>query len=61
MDIEKILGEYRNGDAGCRLCLFLAFRDLRGHFSRIEQESPSDDFDILKFPWSKNYHIVRAA
>jgi hypothetical protein len=61
MDIEKILDEYRNGDAGCRLRLFLAFRDLRDRFSRIEQESPSDDFDILKFPWSKNYHIVRAA
>jgi len=61
MDIEKILDEYRNGDAGCRLRHFLAFRDLRGHFSRIEQKSPNDDFDILKFPWSKNHHIVRAA
>jgi hypothetical protein len=61
MDIEKILEEYRTGDEGMRLRLFLAFRDLRDNFSRIEQESPNDDFTILRFPWSRKQHIARAA
>ena len=61
MDIEKILEEYRNGDEGMRLRLFLAFRDLRDDFSRIEQESPDDDFAVFKFPWSGKHRIARAA
>jgi len=52
MTIEDILEEYRNGDDGKRLSLFLAFRELRESFSRIDQESPHDDF-ILTFPWRK--------
>jgi hypothetical protein len=61
MDIEKILDEYRNGDEGKRLCLFLAFRDLRDYFSWIEQESPVEDFPIVSFPWSKRHRVARAA
>ena len=61
MDVETILDEYRNGDEGKRLRLFLAFRDLRDDFSRIEQESPYDDFAVFKFPWSRKHHIARAA
>ncbi len=44
MDIEKILDAYRDGDEDMRMRLFLAFRDLRDHFSRIEQENPVVDF-----------------
>jgi hypothetical protein len=61
MDIEKILDEYRNGDEGKRLRLFLAFRDLRDDFSRIEQESPDNDLVLFKFPWSRKRHVERAA
>ncbi len=61
MDIEKILEEYRNGDEGVRLRLFLAFRDLRDHFSRIEQERADYYFSIVKFPWSRKHHVPRAA
>ena len=61
MDIDKILDEYRKGDEGKRLGLFLAFRDLRDHFSRIEQENPDDDFAVLRFPWSRKHHVPRAA
>lgn len=38
MDIERVLEDYRNGDEGRRVSLFLAHRDLRDEFSRIEQE-----------------------
>ena len=61
MDVEKILDEYRNGDEGKRLRLFLAFRDLRDTFSLIEQESPNDDFTIVRFPWSKKNRVAEAA
>ncbi len=61
MDIEKVLDEYRNGDEGKRLRLFLAFRDLRDHFSSIEQESPDNDFFIVRFPWSRKHRVARAA
>ena len=61
MDIEKILEEYRNGDEGMRLRLFLAFRDLRDYFSSIEQENLDDDFAIVRFPWSRKHHVPRAA
>jgi hypothetical protein len=61
MDIKTILDEYRNGDEGKRLRLFLAFRDLRDDFSRIEQESPDNDLVLFKFPWSRKHHVERAA
>lgn len=61
MDIEKILEEYRNGDEGKRLHLFLAFRDLRDYFSWIEQESLDDDYAIIRFPWSRKHQVPRAA
>ena len=38
MDSERVLVAYRNGDEDERLSLFLAYRDLRDEFSRIEQE-----------------------
>ncbi len=38
MDIERVLSDYRNGDEGKRISLFLAHRDLRDEFSSIEQE-----------------------
>ncbi len=53
MNIEKVLDEYRDGDDSKRLSLFLAYRELRESFSRIEQESTHDDFVIIKFPWRK--------
>jgi hypothetical protein len=61
MDIEKVLDDYRNGDEGKRLCLFLAFRDLRDYFSLIEQENPDEGFAILDFPWNSRRHVARAA
>jgi len=61
MDREEILDEYRNGDESKRLRLFLAFRDLRDNFSDIEQESPNDDFLIVKFPWNRKDGIAKAA
>ena len=61
MDVDKILDEYRNGDEGMRLHLFLAFRDLRAYFSRIEQESPDDDLVIVRFPWNRKHRVARAA
>ena len=60
MDIEKILEEYRNGDEGMRLRLFLAFRDLRDHFSDIERESPGDGFALLGFSWIGQQHVPAA-
>ncbi len=61
MDIEKILAEYRDGDEGKRVRLFLAFRDLRECFSRIDEESPNDDLTVVRFPWSRERRIERAA
>jgi len=61
MNIEKVLEEYRNGDDGKRLSLFLAYRELRDQFSSIEQESTHDDFTIIRFPWSRKHHVERAA
>ncbi len=60
MDIQEILEEYRNGDEGKRLRLFLAFRDLRACFSSIDEESPDDYFFVVKFPWNRK-HEARAA
>ncbi len=60
MDIEKILEEYRNGDECERLRLFLAFRDLRDYFSRIDRESADDD-SFVRFPWNKRHRVARAA
>ncbi|MEK6743262.1 MAG: hypothetical protein AABZ15_06620 [Nitrospirota bacterium] len=61
MNIEKVLEEYRDGDDGKRLSLFLAYRELRDQFSCIEQESSHDDFTIIRFPWSRKHHVERAA
>jgi hypothetical protein len=61
MDIEQILNDYRNGDESKRLSLFLAYREFREMFDRIEQESSHDDFLLLKFPWSRKERIPRAA
>ena len=61
MDIEQILNDYRNGDESRRLSLFLAYREFREMFDRIEQESSHDDFLFLKFPWSRKERIPRAA
>ena len=38
MDIERVHRDYRNGDEGKRISLFLAHRDLRDEFNSIEQE-----------------------
>jgi hypothetical protein len=61
MDIEQILNDYRNGDEGKRLSLFLAFRELREMFERIELESSHEDFLLLRFPWSRKHRIAQAA
>ncbi len=61
MNIAKILDEYRNGDESKRLSLFLAYRDLRDYFTRIEEESSHDDFMIIRSPWSKKHRLARAA
>jgi hypothetical protein len=61
MNIEKVLEEYREGDDGKRLSLFLAYRELRDQFGSIEQESTHDDFTIIKFPWSRKHHVEHAA
>ncbi len=62
MNIENVLEEYRNGDESKRLSLFLAYRELRDHFNRIEQESTHDDFVIVRFPWWRSKRdLPRAA
>jgi hypothetical protein len=61
MNIEQVLEEYRAGDDGKRLSLFLAYRELRDQFDSIEQESSHDDFAIIRFPWSRKQHVERAA
>lgn len=61
MDIETVLAEYRNGDDGKRLSLFLAYRELRDQFSSIEQDSSHDDFTFIRFPWSRKHHVEQAA
>jgi hypothetical protein len=61
MEINTVLEEYRNGDESKRLSLFMAYRDLRDRFERIEQESSHDDFTIVRFPWSRKHHVERAA
>jgi hypothetical protein len=61
MNIEQVLDEYRNADDNKRMSLFLAYRELRDSFSRIEEESPHDDFVIMGFPWRTNRDLPRAA
>jgi hypothetical protein len=61
MNIEKVLDEYRSGDDSKRMSLFLAYRELRDSFSRIDQESPNDDFVIIRFPWRTKRDLPRAA
>ena len=60
-DIDKVLDDYRKGDESKRLGLFLAYRDLRDYFDRIEHESSHDDFKVIKFPKIRNRHLARAA
>jgi hypothetical protein len=61
VDIEQILNDYRNSDESRRLSLFLAYREFREMFDRIEQESSHDDFLFIKFPWSSKERLPRAA
>ena len=61
MDIDKILEEYRAGDDGKRLSLFMAYRELREHFERIEAESDHEDLTLFRFPWSRRDRLARAA
>jgi len=61
MNIEQVLDEYRKGDESKRLSLFLAYRELRDNFSSIEQESDHDDFTIIRFPWTRKHHVLKAA
>jgi hypothetical protein len=61
MELEKVLDEYRNGDESRRLSLFMAYRELREHFGRIEEESEHDDFTAIRFPWRRKHHVARAA
>jgi hypothetical protein len=61
MNIEQVLDEYRKGDESKRLSLFLANRELREQFNSIEQESDHDDFALLRFPWSRKHHVLKAA
>jgi hypothetical protein len=61
MNIEQVLDEYRNADDSKRMSLFLAYRELRDSFSSIDQESPHDDFVIIRFPWSPKRDLPRAA
>ncbi len=65
MNREEVLDVYRKGDESKRLSLFLAYRDLREEFSRIEQESSHDDFVVIDFPWSRKHwqkkHLVPRA
>jgi hypothetical protein len=61
MDTEKVLEEYRSGDDSKRLSLFLTYRELRDQFSSIEQESSHDDFNVIRFPWSRKHRVERAA
>ncbi len=61
MNIEKIFEAYREGDEGKRLSLFLAYRDLRDIFIRMEQESPHEDFAVIRFPWHRKDRVARAA
>jgi hypothetical protein len=61
MDIRQVLEDYRNGDDGKRLSLFMTYRELREQFAGIEQESSHEDFTLIRFPWSKKREIARAA
>ncbi len=64
MDVKAILDEYRKGDEGERIRLFLAFRDLRDYFSCIDDEAPVFDLTLFRFPrfpWKKIDEQVHAA
>ena len=62
MDIKAILDEYRKGDEGMRVRLFLAFRDLRDYFSYIDDQNPIDltSFTFPRFPLKKIEERVHA-
>jgi len=66
MDFECVLDDYRNGDEDERISLFLAYRDFRDKFSRIEQELETKDLiDVLKqyekegIPFTSSKEIAR--
>ena len=61
MDIDKVLEEYRAGDESKRLSLFMAYRELRDQFERIEDETGHDDLALIRFPWSRKVRVARAA
>ena len=42
MDIDRVLDEYRQGNADKRMSLFLYHRELRDAFNGIEQDEPAD-------------------
>ena len=46
MEIDRVLEEYRTGDADKRMSLYLYHRGLRDAFDTIEQEDPLDPFAV---------------
>ncbi len=61
MDRDKVLQQYKGGDDGRRLGLFLTYRELREEFLSIEQAGQHDDFRIIELPWSRKGRAKRAA
>lgn len=68
MEIDTVLDSYRAGDENKRLSLFLGYRELRGEFEKIEQESGHEDFAIVfpwsgkhRFPWNRKHRFAHAA
>lgn len=61
MEIETVLDEYRKGDESRRLGLFMAYRDLRSQFERIEEEDGHDDFVLFPFRRRRKGQAARAA
>jgi hypothetical protein len=61
MDTQTVLEEYKKGDDGKRMSLFLAYRELRKLFSTIDQEASDDDFGMFAFPWKRKRHLAKAA
>jgi hypothetical protein len=46
--LDKVLDEYRKGDADERMTLFLYHRELRDVFEKMEQNDPLDLFAVRK-------------
>ena len=61
MDIDTVINEYRNADESRRLSLFMAYRDLRDHFERIEDEDCHEDIALFRMPWRRKRPMSRAA